>query len=102
MFILCQSRECCIFPIVADGISRVRQRLRALSERHRAEGQLHESKSLTASVGGRARQVHVPAGDEARVAQGVERYRRWRRVRGEITEVDAEVLKLVDALGVAL
>lgn len=65
-------------------------------------GELHESKYLSASDGGRVRQVHVPASDEVAVAQGVERYQRWRELRGQVAEVDAELLRLVDALGVAL
>jgi hypothetical protein len=44
----------------------------------------------------------VPAGDEVRVAQGVKRYQDWRRTRGEIAQRDAELLVLIDALGLAL
>lgn len=65
-------------------------------------GELHESKYLAAAVGGRTRQVHVPAGDEVRVAQGVKRYQDWRRTRGEIAQRDTELLMLIDALGLAL
>ena len=33
---------------------------------------------------------------------GVERYRRWRRTQAEIAETDGELMKLLDALAVAL
>lgn len=119
---------------MVDDPSRLRQRVRALSERlrslilallserpglirgtfgtrarvcgnpgcHCTQGHLHESKYLAATVGGQTRQVHVPAGDEVRVAQGVQRYQRWRRIRAEIAEYDAELTKLIDSLGLAL
>ena len=67
-----------------------------------ADGELHESKYLSAAVGGQARQVHVPAGDEVMVSDGVDRYRRWRRMRGELIESAARQLQLVYALGNAL
>ena len=67
-----------------------------------ARGELHVSKYLTASDGGKVRQVHVPSSDEVKVAQGVERYQRWRLLRAEIAALDVELLKLVDALGLAL
>lgn len=67
-----------------------------------AKGQLHESKYLSAAVQGQTRQVHVPAGDEVRVAEGVDRYQRWRQTRGQIAEADAELIKAIDALGVTL
>jgi hypothetical protein len=67
-----------------------------------AKGELHESKYLSAAVGGRTRQVHVPAGDEVEVAAGVERYQRWRRLRTELVDLGAQQLELVDALGQAV
>lgn len=67
-----------------------------------AQGELHESKYLSAAVDGRTRQVHVPAGDEMEVAAGVERYQRWRRWRAELLELGVEQLELVDALGQAV
>jgi hypothetical protein len=67
-----------------------------------AEGQLHESKYLSATVDGRTRQVHVPAGDEADVTAGVKRYQRWHSLRAEIAEVGREQLSILDALGATL
>lgn len=61
-------------------------------------GELHESKYLSATVEGRTRQVHVPAGDEAVVAEGVRRYRLWNRGRAKLAELNAKHLKLLDAL----
>lgn len=69
---------------------------------HCSTGERHQSKYLSATVGGQTRQVHVPASDEVQVAAGVERYRRWRRARGRIADADAELLALLDALGSAL
>jgi hypothetical protein len=69
---------------------------------HCSTGTLHESKYLSAAVDGRTRQVHVPAGDEVRVAAGVERYQHWRRARGQIADGAAELLGLIDTLGAAL
>jgi len=65
-------------------------------------GELHQSKYLSVTVGGRVRQVHIPASDELKVAEGVQRYQTWRRTRGAITELNTELLRLADALGVAL
>lgn len=65
-------------------------------------GEPHESKYLSVAVEGQTRLVHVPAGDEVRVAEGVDRYQRWRRLRGELADCDAELLTLIDALGLAL
>jgi len=67
-----------------------------------ASGSLHESKYLSATVGGKTRQVHVPDGDEVTVASAVERYRHFRKRRTHLGIVDAELLQLVDALCVAL
>ena len=71
-----------------------------------AQGELHESKFLTASEAGSTRQVHVPAGDELRVAEGVERYRRFREARAALADNLARLsrrqLELVDALGHSL
>jgi len=67
-----------------------------------AQGALHESKYLTASDDGRVRQVHVPAADEAKVADGVWRYRRFCRTRKKLAELAKRQLALVDALGRSL
>jgi hypothetical protein len=67
-----------------------------------ARGELHESKYLTATDKGRVRQVHVPAADEEKVAAGVERYRRFREVRGRVAKLAQEQLELMDQLGRSL
>jgi len=67
-----------------------------------ARGQLHESKYLSASDGGRTRQVHIPAGDEVAVAAGVTRYREFQRHRARLAELARQQLELVDGLGRSL
>jgi hypothetical protein len=71
-----------------------------------ARGELHESKYLTASDDGQARQVHVPAADEVHVAEAVERYRQFRRARTrlakKLSEIRRKQLELIDALGNSL
>lgn len=67
-----------------------------------ARGELHESKYLTASDGGTARQVHVRAVDEVAVAAGVERYRSFHRARARLSKLLKQQLELVDALGRSL
>lgn len=71
-----------------------------------ARGELHQSKILSASDGGKLRQVHVPAGDEVLVSEGVERYRRFRRAHAELAKrlrnLARRQLELVDALGRSL
>ena len=67
-----------------------------------AAGELHEPKYLSASVGGRTRQVHVPAGDEVEVAAAVQRQQRFRELRSKIAELSQQQLSLLDALGVSL
>jgi hypothetical protein len=71
-----------------------------------ARGERHESKYLTATDHGRTRQVHVPEGDEVQVAEGVERYRRFRQARSRLAQRLADLarrqLELVDALGNSL
>lgn len=64
-----------------------------------ARGELHESKYLSATDGGRVRQVHVPASEEADVAEGVARYRRFWRTRARMAELGQFQLDLVDDLG---
>jgi hypothetical protein len=66
------------------------------------EGQLHESKYLTASDRGRVRQVHVPAADEVRVAEGVKRYRRFGQARARLAELVKVQLTLIDQIGLTL
>lgn len=67
-----------------------------------ARGELHESKYLSASEDGRTRQVHVPAGEELEVAQGVARYRRFWEGRRRVAELVQLQLELVDQLGQSL
>jgi hypothetical protein len=69
---------------------------------HCATGAKHTSKYLSATDEGRVRQVHVPAGDEDRVAAGVARYRRFWRMRKRLIQIGALVRELVDELGRAL
>ena len=66
------------------------------------QGFLHESKYLTASDGGKARQIHVPAHEELHVAKGVERYRRFWQMRARLTERVKLQLELIDRLGRSL
>jgi len=63
-----------------------------------AQGELHESKYLSAAVSGRTRQVHVPARDELHVSEGVARYQRWNEHRKELARLSKEVLSVVDGL----
>jgi hypothetical protein len=65
-------------------------------------GELHESKYLSATDGGRVRQVHVPVSEEVEVAEGVARYRRFWRVRARMAELGQMQLDLVDDLGRSL
>jgi len=67
-----------------------------------ADGQLHTSKYLTASDGGRVRQVHVPVSDELHVAEGVRRYRRFGQARARLAELVKAQLKLIDQIGLTL
>ena len=67
-----------------------------------ARGELHQSKYLSAREEGQTRQVHVPAGDEIEVQEGVERYRRFRQVRAELAESAREELELAEQLGLSL
>jgi hypothetical protein len=71
-----------------------------------AQGELHESKYLSASDGGQTRQVHVPAGDELHVGECVRRYRRFREARARLAQklsaLTGRLLELADALGHSL
>jgi len=67
-----------------------------------ARGQLHESKYLTATDAGKVRQVHVPASEEAEVATGVARYRRFFEARARMAKLGQLQLDLVDELGRSL
>jgi hypothetical protein len=69
---------------------------------HCARGELHESKYLTASAGGKVRQVHVPVRDEGAVAEGAARYRRFRQVQARLAELAKVQLDLADQLGRSL
>jgi hypothetical protein len=66
------------------------------------EGQLHQSKYLSAPVEGQTRLVHVPASDEVEVAAGVQRYQRFHGVRTQISRLHTQQLQLLDELGRAL
>ncbi len=67
-----------------------------------ARGELHTSKYLSASEGGRTRQVHVPASQELQVTAGVARYREFQRRRARLAELAQQQLEFVDALGRSL
>ena len=69
---------------------------------HCSRGERHVSKFLSAAVGGRTRQVHVPAGDEVAVAAKTARYRRARHLRGELADLGKQAVELVDALHACL
>ncbi len=69
---------------------------------HCARGELHESKYLTATDQRRVRQVHVPAAEEAKVAAGVDRYRRFRRSSARLVALSKRQLELIDELGHSL
>lgn len=65
-------------------------------------GELHESKYLSASDGGKVRQVHVPVGDEVKVAGGVARYGRFWRARRQLADLAKLQIELADQLGRSL
>lgn len=67
-----------------------------------ANGELHESKYLSASQDGKVRQVHVPASEEVKVSGGVARYRRYQKRRKEVAALAKRQLELVDQLGRSL
>ena len=69
---------------------------------HCARGELHRSKYLSAPVAGATRQIHVPAGEEIEVQDGVTRYRRFRRTRAELAMIAKEELALAEQLGLSL
>jgi hypothetical protein len=69
---------------------------------HCSRGELHESKFLSATIGGRTRQVHVPAGDEVEVSRWVERHKKFRESRARLAELTSRQLDLVDRLGRSL
>jgi hypothetical protein len=69
---------------------------------HCTQGQLHESKYLSATDQGRVRLVHVPAVEEAKVATGVERYRRFQRGSARLARLAKQQLELLDELGRSL
>ena len=69
---------------------------------HCARGERHTSKYLTATDGDRQRQVHVPTGDEERVALGVSRYRRFKQAKKHLAEIGARALDLVEDLSRSL
>jgi len=67
-----------------------------------ARGERHESKYLSAAVGGRTRMVHLPEADVARVGEATRRYRRFRRARARLVRLAARLVALVDRLGHSL
>lgn len=69
---------------------------------HCTRGELHESKYLSASDHGRARQVHVPVSEETKVEAGVQRYRRFHLGRVRLAHLAQQQLELVDELGRSL
>jgi hypothetical protein len=69
---------------------------------HCARGEKHTSKYLTATDGGKVRQVHVPAGEEDQVAAGVARYRRFWRMRRRLVQIGVSLVHLIDELGRSL
>ena len=69
---------------------------------HCLRGERHTSKYLTATDGGKLRQVHVPASDEQRVAAGVSCYRRFKQAKKRLAEIAARELELVEDLGRSL
>ena len=69
---------------------------------HCATGERHVSSYLTATERGKVRQVHVPVGDEDKVAAGSARYRRFLRARARLAELSEKQLELVDELGRSL
>jgi hypothetical protein len=69
---------------------------------HCARGELHRSKYLSAPVAGATRQVHIPAGDEVEVQDGVARYRRFRQLRAELAATAKEEFALAEELGLSL
>jgi hypothetical protein len=69
---------------------------------HCATGERHESKYLTATDGGKVRQVHVPSSDEIVVAAGVQRYRRFWKARARLANLNQQQLELIDELGRSL
>jgi hypothetical protein len=69
---------------------------------HCARGEKHTSKYLSATDGGRVRQVHVPVAEEDQVAAGVARYRRFWRMRKRLEEIGALAVELANELGLSL
>ena len=69
---------------------------------HCVQGELHESKYVTATDGGRVRQIHVPDADEVKVEDGTYRYKRFLEARKTLGRLAKRQLELVDLLGDAL
>jgi hypothetical protein len=64
--------------------------------------QLHVSAYLSVPVKGKTRALHLPKGDEQRVREATERYRKFRQARMRLVRLGAKQLELVDRLGNAL
>lgn len=80
----------------------IRSRLCGKPSCHCTEGERHVSHYLTATDGGKVRQVHVPTADESYVSAGVGRYRRFMSARADLAELAQRQLELVDELGRSL
>ena len=65
-------------------------------------GERHVSKYLSATEGGRTRQVHLPESEIAKVVEGSRRYQAFRRARTRVGQLAAAEAKLIDRLGNAL
>jgi hypothetical protein len=66
---------------------------------HCNEGERHVSKYLSATEGGRTRQVHLPESEVAKVAAGATRYQEFRRARTRVGQLAAEEAAVIDRLG---
>jgi hypothetical protein len=63
-----------------------------------ASGELHYSKFLSRSEGGRTRLVYVRSAHEVEVARKAERYRGFRAARAELMKLAAHTSELADEL----
>jgi hypothetical protein len=61
-------------------------------------GELHVSEAFSSSDGGRTRHVSLDGVDRKRLAQCVDRYRRFRSARAELCKASRALTALVDAL----
>ncbi len=61
-------------------------------------GELHRSMVLTWSEGGKSRLLSIPSERVAEVKTRSEEYLRFRRARARVTEIDREILALMDRI----